>query len=47
MYVVSVADDDEVWNLWAFYVAQLCVNLVLIASPERIAIGNHDILRLL
>jgi predicted DNA binding protein len=36
----ALADDEEVWNIWAFYVAQLCMNLVLIASPEHISIGN-------
>ena len=37
--ILFTLDDDDVWNTWAYYVAQLCVNLVLIASPERIAIG--------
>ena len=33
-------DNDPVWDACAFYLASLCANLILIASPERIAIGG-------
>lgn len=33
-------DSDEIWDVCAYYLAQLCANLVLIASPEHIAIGG-------
>jgi len=38
--LAEVSDDHQVWDLEAFYIAQLCANLLLIASPERIAIGG-------
>lgn len=34
------SDDDIVWTECAYQIAQLCANLVLIASPERISIGG-------
>jgi fructokinase len=36
----GLSDDDPLWNTCAHYIAGLCVNLVLIASPERISIGG-------
>jgi fructokinase len=36
----AVADDHVIWNYTAYYIAQLCANLTLIASPERISIGG-------
>lgn len=36
----NVSDDHMVWDRTAFYIAQLCANLVLIGSPERISIGG-------
>lgn len=36
----SIRDDDVLWDLCAFYIAQLCMTLVLIASPELIIIGG-------
>lgn len=40
----TLDDNDEVWDIWAFYVAQLCMSLVLIASPEHISIGTNVLL---
>jgi len=36
----TLPDDSEVWDHCAYYIAQLCVTLVLIASPELICIGG-------
>jgi fructokinase len=36
----ELADDHPVWDDFAYYIAQLCMNLVLIASPERITLGG-------
>lgn len=36
----SVQEDHEVWGTIAYYLAQLCLNLTLIASPEVIVIGG-------
>jgi fructokinase len=36
----TIPDDDPVWDKCAYYIAALCVNLTLIASPERISIGG-------
>jgi fructokinase len=36
----SIPDDHEVWDKCSYYIAQLCLNLTLIASPERISIGG-------
>lgn len=36
----NVPDNDPLWNTCAYYLASLCTNLVLIASPERITIGG-------
>jgi fructokinase len=36
----GVPDDDELWDTCAYYLAQLCANLVLTVSPEHIAIGG-------
>jgi len=33
-------DEDEVWDTAAYYLAQLCVTLVLVNSPERIVLGG-------
>lgn len=30
----DLKDDDPVWDVIAFYLAHLCVTLVLVASPE-------------
>lgn len=36
----GLSDEDELWDVCAYYIAQLCVTLVLTASPEHIAIGG-------
>lgn len=36
----SLPDDDDVWDYLAYYLGQLCANLVLIAMPEFISIGG-------
>jgi fructokinase len=33
-------DSHEIWDIAAYYIAELCVTLSLIASPERISIGG-------
>eukprot|EP01034_Spumella_vulgaris_P024506 gene24506-30860_t len=36
----TLPDDDETWDFSAYYIAQLVVSLILIASPEHIALGG-------
>jgi fructokinase len=36
----ELPDTHEIWDVCAYYIAQLCVSLVLIASPETIRIGG-------
>lgn len=36
----KLGDDDDLWDIVAFYLAQLCCNLVLMVSPEHISIGG-------
>lgn len=36
----DLPDNDPLWDTAAYYLAVLCVNLILIASPERIVIGG-------
>lgn len=38
--LASIPDDHPIWSYLAFYLAQLCANLVLIVSIERIFIGG-------
>lgn len=35
-----VLDQDPVFDIEAYYLAQMCVNLILIASPQRIILGG-------
>jgi fructokinase len=35
-----LGDDDEVWDACAYQLAQLCAQLVYIASPEKIRFGG-------
>ena len=35
-----VSEDARVWNLVGYYLAQLCLNITLLASPEVIVIGG-------
>lgn len=36
----ALGDDHEVWDHTAYYIAQLCATLVMVASPEVICIGG-------
>ena len=36
----DIAEDDPVWDLAGSYIAQLCHNLVLVASPRKILLGG-------
>ncbi len=36
----ELSDDDPVFTLEAFYLAQMCVNLIMTVSPEKIIIGG-------
>jgi fructokinase len=36
----DLPDEHPIWDICAYYIAQLCANLVLIASPERIVLGG-------
>lgn len=36
----DIPDDHPIWNYLAFYIAQLCANLVLIVSVEKISVGG-------
>jgi fructokinase len=36
----EIPDDSKVWGLVAFYLAQLCLNITLLLSPEVIVIGG-------
>ena len=36
----NLQDDDPVFTLEADYLAQMCVNLIMTVSPERIVIGG-------
>ena len=38
--LIELSDDDPVWDTTAHYLAGLCVNLILIASPEKIVFGG-------
>jgi fructokinase len=38
--IAQLDDDDPVWDVTAYYLAGLCVNLILVASPEKIVFGG-------
>jgi fructokinase len=43
----SLSDDDEIWDIAAHYLGQLCATLILIASPEQIVIGGGVLNRMI
>jgi len=42
---INIPDDDEVWDIIAFYIAQQCINIVYLISLEKIIIGGGIINR--
>ena len=38
--LAEVSEDPRVWKLVGFYLAQLCLNITLLLSPEKIVIGG-------
>ncbi|CAF0878699.1 unnamed protein product [Rotaria sp. Silwood1] len=36
----KVSDDDSVWNVQAYYIAQLCAAIIYLTSVQRIVIGG-------
>jgi fructokinase len=36
----DLSDDDKTWECTAYYIAQLCLNLIYTVSPEKIIIGG-------
>ncbi len=36
----ELADNDEVWEIEAYYLAQACMNLILTLSPKKIILGG-------
>jgi fructokinase len=38
--LADIPDNSKVWSLIAFYLAQLCLNITLLLSPEAIVIGG-------
>jgi fructokinase len=43
----SFPDSHQIWEIAAYYIAELCVTLILLASPERISIGGGVLKRTL
>ena len=44
--LTDLPDDDPVWDQCAYQLGQVCANLVLIASPDRIRFGGGIMNRL-
>ena len=38
--LAEVSEDPRVWKLVGFYLAQLCLSITLLLSPEKIVIGG-------
>jgi fructokinase len=36
----TIHDDDPVWNIQAYYIAQLCASVIYLTSVKRIVIGG-------
>jgi fructokinase len=36
----TIHDDDPVWNIQAYYIAQLCASVIYLTSVKRIIIGG-------
>lgn len=43
--LVNLPDDHIVWEIFSFYIAQLCANLILLVSVEKIVLGGGVFLR--
>lgn len=43
--VEGLDDNDEIWDFFSYYVAQICLNLVYLVSVEKIIIGGGIINR--
>lgn len=43
--VSKLKDNDEIWEIIAFYIAQVCINLTYLVSVEKIIIGGGIINR--
>lgn len=37
---IELADQDEVWDLEAYYIAQALCNIIMMLSPQRIILGG-------
>lgn len=35
-----LADDNPIWEIISYYLAQLCLNITLMISPEVIILGG-------
>lgn len=40
MEVQNLTDDDEIWDVIAYYLAIFCCNLAYVCSPEVIVLGG-------
>ena len=38
--LATISEDTRVWKLVGYYLAQLCLNITLLTSPEVIVIGG-------
>lgn len=38
--LADVKDDDEIWEVFAYYIGALCMNLALMVSPNVIVLGG-------